>query len=100
MSQKKGKTRKIKPSDEELADQISAELESNGADSAASAKGPYAIYDLIKKDKTDWILSPMRVNLIAENMCLKGTITKISADDRRYFQPSRRKEKDRSSEKT
>jgi hypothetical protein len=85
MSQRKRKTRKISPSDEELADEISTELESCEANSVASARGPYAIYNLLRQNKTDWMFSPMRISRIAEDMSAKGTITKISNDDPRYF---------------
>jgi hypothetical protein len=85
MSHRRKKTRKISPSDDELVSEISAVLESNGADSAASALGIYAIYTRLRADKKDWMLSPMRISVIIENLVNKNLLTKISEDDRRYF---------------
>jgi hypothetical protein len=87
MSQRKRKIRKISPSDDELENEILAVLESNGADSAASAMGIYAIYNRLRGDKKDWMLSPMRVSTAFDAMVKKCVISKISDDDRRYFKP-------------
>lgn len=90
MSQRKNKTRRISPSDEELANEISMELKSCEATSAASAKGYYAIYNLLRKNKPDWMHSPMTIARILDDMASKDTITKISKDDRRYFIPEQK----------
>lgn len=87
MSQRKRKNRKISPSDDELENEILVVLESNGADSAASAMGIYAIHNRLRGDKKDWMLSPMRISVIVENMVKKNSLSKISEDDRRYFKP-------------
>jgi len=87
MSQRKRKIRKISPSDDELENEILAVLESNETDSAASAMGIYAVYNRLRVDKKDWMLSPMRISVIVENMVKKNSLAKISEDDRRYFKP-------------
>lgn len=85
MTRRKTKTRKISPSDEELENEILAMLESEGADSVASSIGLYASYDRLKEIKKDWMLSPMRISTRYEAMIKKGSVSKISDDDRRYF---------------
>lgn len=82
---KKSKPRKISPSDEELEDEILAMLESEGADSAASAIGLYASYNRLKECKKDWMLSPIRISTRYEALIKKDLVRKISDDDRRYF---------------
>jgi hypothetical protein len=89
MTRRKTKTRKISPSDEELENEISAMLDSEGADSAASAIGLYASYNRLKESKKDWMLSPMRISTRYEAMIKDGIICKISDDDRRYFKPKK-----------
>jgi hypothetical protein len=87
MSQRKRKIRKISPSDDELENEILTMMKSNQTDSPASATGIYAIYNRLREEKKDWILSPMRISVIAENMVKENSLKKISEDDRRYFRP-------------
>ena len=85
MSQRKTKTRKISPSDEELEKEILAMLKSQEAVSAATAIGPYASFSRLKERNRDWMLSPMRISTRYDAMIKKHLIGKISDDDRRYF---------------
>jgi hypothetical protein len=85
MSQRKTKTRKISPSDEELEREILAMLKSQDSVSPATAIGLYASYSRLKERKRDWMLSPMRISTRYEAMIKKRVISKISDDDRRYF---------------
>lgn len=85
MSQRKTKTRKISPSDEELEKEILAMVKSQEALSPATAIGLYASYSRLKERKRDWMLSPMRISTRYEAMIKKRVISKISDDDRRYF---------------
>lgn len=87
MSQRKTKTRKISPSDEELEKEILAMLKSQEAVSAAMAIGLYASFSRLKERKRDWMLSPMRISTRYEAMIKKRLISKISDEDRRYFAP-------------
>jgi hypothetical protein len=81
----KTKNRKISPSDQELADELLVVIESEDVNSTASPMGIYAIYNRLKINKKDWMLSPMRVNAAADAMTKNGTLCRISDDDRRYF---------------
>jgi hypothetical protein len=85
MSQRKTKTRKISPSDEELEKEMLAMLKSQEAVSAATAIGLYASFSRLKERNKDWMLSPMRISTRYEAMIKKRLISKISDDDRRYF---------------
>jgi len=89
MTRKKSQPRKISPSDEELENEILAMLESEGADSAASAIGLYASYYRLKESKRDWMLSPIRISTRYEALIKRGIVSKISDDDRRYFKPQK-----------
>ena len=64
-------------------------LESEGADSAASAIGLYASYNRLKENKKDWMLSPIRISTRYEALIKRGVVSKISDDDRRYFKPKK-----------
>ena len=57
-----GSNDKIRPSDATLANAILEEFEKCGADSPGTAKGPYAMFALLKKDKPNWIFGPMRLS--------------------------------------
>ncbi|MGD0643586.1 MAG: hypothetical protein ABSA75_01625 [Candidatus Bathyarchaeia archaeon] len=81
----KTKSRKISPSDQELADEILVLIESEEVNSSASPIGVYAIYNRLKANKKDWMLSPMRISAAADGMIKKGILCRVSDDDRRYF---------------
>ncbi|MGA2523281.1 MAG: hypothetical protein ABSF65_03905 [Candidatus Bathyarchaeia archaeon] len=81
----KTKSRKICPSDQELADEILVVVKSEEVNSTASPIGIYAIYNRLKINKKDWMLSPMRVSSVADAMIKKGVLCRVSDDDRRYF---------------
>jgi hypothetical protein len=87
MGQRKRRIRKISPSDDELEDEILKMMKSNETDSPASALGIYAIYNRLRGEKKDWMLSPMRISVIVENMVKEDSLKKTSEDDRKYFRP-------------
>ena len=87
MPRQRTRARKISPSDEELEKEILAILQSEEADSTASAIGLYASYNRIKESKKDWMLSPIRLSTRYEAMVRNGRVRKISDDDPRYFKP-------------
>jgi hypothetical protein len=80
----KTKNRKISPSDQELADEILVAIESEEVNSTAPM-GIYAMYNRLKTNKKDWMLSPMRISAAADSMIKKGVLCRVSDDDRRYF---------------
>ena len=80
----KRKSRKISPSDQELADEILVVIASEEVNSA-SPMGIYAMYNRLKASKKDWMLSPMRISGVLDFMTKKGTLCRVSDDDRRYF---------------
>jgi hypothetical protein len=64
----KTKNRKISPSDQELSDEILVVIESEEVNSTASPMGIYAMYNRLKINKKDWMLSPMRISAAADAM--------------------------------
>jgi Asp-tRNA(Asn)/Glu-tRNA(Gln) amidotransferase C subunit len=81
----KTRSRKISPSDQELADEILVVIDSEEVNSNASPMGVYAMYNRLKINKKDWMLSPMRINAAADAMTKSGILCRVSDDDRRYF---------------
>jgi hypothetical protein len=85
MSPKKSKMRKISPSDDELESEIAGIFAAEEVDSIAKPIGVYTIFNRIKTEKTDWMLSPMRVTRRLEAMVKNGTLLKVTEDDCKYF---------------
>ena len=81
----KTKNRKISPSDQELSDEILVVIESEEVNSTASPMGIYAMYNRLKINKKDWMLSPMRISVAADAMIKNDVLCRVSDDDRRYF---------------
>ncbi|MGA3058874.1 MAG: hypothetical protein ABSD92_00740 [Candidatus Bathyarchaeia archaeon] len=81
----KTKNRKISPSDQELSDEILVVIESEEVNSTASPMGIYAMYNRLKINKKDWMLSPMRISAAADAMIKNDVLCRVSDDDRRYF---------------
>jgi hypothetical protein len=84
---------KIKPSDRQLSDAILAQFEATGADSAGSAKGPFAIFNLLKEENQKrttphWMLAPQRVSNLIDDLVEDKKLVKIPKN-RKYYKPKK-----------
>jgi len=74
----------VKPSDEQFESEIVRILRSNGATSAESGMGVYAVYTRIKEARKTWMLAPMRVKASLDELTKKGNVEE-SIRSRKYY---------------